>query len=278
MTSPAPLRRNAWGFILLLLLNQTASVWAADAQSGDKRHLAELGPGDSVSMEVYGQPDMTTTVSVSDDGTINVPLAGRVQVAGLSTVEAAQRVEKALRKGQFLVNPHVTLAIVQARSQRVSVLGEVHQPGRYPIEPNTSVFDLLAQAGGVTEIGADVVYILRTDAGGVVNRYPINLKGLANETSAMPTQTLQSGDSLYVPRAQQFYIYGEVTKPDMYRIEPGMMVVQAIARAGGVTPRGSERRVDVKRTGKDGNYVTAHAKLSDLVQPDDVITVKESIF
>jgi len=278
MTSPASSRRNAWGLIVLLLLNQTVLVWAADSQSGDKRYLAELGPGDSVSMEVYGQPDMTTIVSVSDDGTINVPLAGRVQVAGLSSVDAGQRVERALRKGQFLVNPHVTLAIVQSRSQRVSVLGEVRQPGRYPIEPNTSVFDLLAQAGGVTEIGADVVYILRTDAGGVVNRYLINLKGLANETSAMPTQTLQRGDSLYVPRAQQFYIYGEVTKPDMYRIEPGMTVVQAIARAGGVTPRGSERRIDVKRTGKDGNYVIAHAKLSDLVQPDDVITVKESIF
>jgi polysaccharide export outer membrane protein len=221
---------------------------------------------------------MTTTVSVSDDGTINVPLAGRVQVAGLSAVKAGQRVEDALQEGHFLVHPHVTLAIVQARSQRVSVLGEVRQPGRYPIEPNTSVFDLLAQAGGVTEIGADVVYILRTDASGVVNRYPVNLKGLANEASAMPTQALHSGDSLYVPRAQQFYIYGEVTKPDMYRIEPGMTVVQAIARAGGVTPRGSERRVDVKRTGKDGNYVIAHAKLSDLVQPDDVITVKESIF
>jgi polysaccharide biosynthesis/export protein len=278
MTSYAPRRRNAWVLISLLLLCRAASAWAADALPADKRYLAELGPGDSVSMEVYGQPDMTTTVAVADDGTIGVPLAGRVHVAGLSSVVAAQRVEKALRDGRFLVDPHVTLAIVQSRSQRVSVLGEVRQPGRYPIDPNTSVFDLLAQAGGVTELGADVVFILRTDVNGLVNRYPINIKGLANESSAMSMQTLQSGDSLFVPRAQQFYIYGEVNRPDMYRIEPGMTVIQAIARAGGVTPRGSERRVDVKRNGKAGSYLIAHAKLSDPVQPDDVIHVKESIF
>lgn len=278
MTSPAPWRRNARGFIFLLLLPQAALVWAADMPSSDKRYLAELGPGDTVSMQVYGQPDMTTTVAVADDGTISIPLAGRVQVAGLSSVEAGQRVEKALRDGRFLVDPNVTLAIVQARSQRVSVLGEVRQPGRYPIEPNTSVFDLLAQAGGVTEVGADVVFILRTGPGGAVNRFPINLKGLANAASTTPMQPLQSGDSLFVPRAQQYYIYGEVTRPDMYRVEPGMTVIQAIARAGGVTPRGSERRVEVKRKSQDGNYVIAHAKLGDPVQPDDVINVKESIF
>jgi len=278
MTSPAPWRRNAWGLIFLLLLSHTALAWAADTPSTDKRYLAALGPGDAVSMEVYGQPDMTTTVSVADDGTISIPLAGRVQVAGLSSVDAGRRVEKALRDGQFLVDPHVTLTIVKARSQLVSVLGEVHLPGRYPIDSNTSVFDLLAQAGGVTEVGADVVFILRTDASGAVNRFPINLKGLANGASAISMQPVQSGDSLYVPRAQQFYIYGEVNKPDMYRLEPGMTVIQAVARAGGVTARGSERRVEVKRAGKDGNYVITHAKSSDLVQPDDVINVKESIF
>ncbi|MGA2564974.1 MAG: SLBB domain-containing protein [Steroidobacteraceae bacterium] len=264
--------------IFLLLLGRTALGWAADTPPTDKRYLAALGPGDTVSMEVYGQPDMKTTISVADDGTISIPLAGKVQVAGLSSVDAGQRVEKALRDGQFLVDPHVTLTIVQARSQLVSVLGEVHQPGRYPIDSNTSVFDLLAQAGGVTEVGADVVFILRTDAGGAVNRFPINLKGLANGAGTIPMQPVHSGDSLYVPRAQQFYIYGEVTKPDMYRLESGMTVIQAIARAGGVTTRGSERRVEVKRAGKDGKYVITHAKLSDPVQPDDVINVKESIF
>jgi polysaccharide export outer membrane protein len=250
----------------------------APGAPAEKAPLLQLGPGDSVGIQVYGQPDMSVTIYVSDDGTIPVPLAGPVQVAGLSPAQAGGRIEKALRDGKLLVDPHVTLTVVQSRSQRVSVLGQVGTPGRYPIESNTSVLDLLAQAGGVTENGSEVVYLLRTDKDGKVVRYPINLKGLTDGNKSMPTQSLKGGDSLFVPRAEQFYIYGEVTTPGKFRVEPGMTVVQAIARAGGITPRGSQRRVEIKRRLADGNYETSKPKLSDLVQPDDVIRVKESIF
>ncbi len=257
---------------------QGAAAPAPAAGIGDSAHLAQLGPGDSVSVEVYGQPDMTTTVYVGDNGAISIPLVGSVQVQGLSPVEAATRVEKALKDGQFLVDPHVTITVTQSRSQRVSVLGEVRTPGRYPIEPNTSVLDLLAEAGGVTDTSAYTIYILRADASGREIRYPIDLKGLSDRKDQLPTQTLKAGDSVFVPRADQFYVYGEVTAPGMYRIEPGMTVIQAIARAGGITPRGSEHRVDIKRLGRDGQYIVQHAKLSDLVEADDVVRVKESIF
>jgi polysaccharide export outer membrane protein len=251
---------------------------AATAAVPENRRLVELGPGDQVSLEVYGQPDMNSTLYVGNDGTISVPLAGPVQVSGMTPVIAAKRVESALIHGKFLVAPHVTIALLVGKSQRVSVLGEVRTPGRYTIDPNTSIFDLLAQAGGTTQEGADVVYILRTDADGKVNRYEVDLKALGDRSATGAAQTLESGDEIMVPRAEQFYIYGEVTNPNKYRIERGMTVVEAIARAGGVTPRGSERRVDIKRMGKDGNYIMRHAKASDLVEPNDVIRVKESIF
>lgn len=248
------------------------------AQKDAVSRIIQLGPGDSVSMQVYGQPDMTTTVNVSDDGTIAVPLAGAVQVAGLSPAEASQRIEKALKDGGFLVDPHVTLTVTQSLSQRVSVLGQVGKPGLYPIESNTTIFDLLALAGGALETGSDIIFLLRPDAAGAVQRYPINLKGLDNAKNSIPNQALHGGDTIFVPRAEQFYIYGEVTIPNKYRVEPNMTVIQAIARAGGVTPRGSERRVDIKRLTPGGAYVTVKAKLNDLVKPDDVIHVKESIF
>jgi polysaccharide biosynthesis/export protein len=119
---------------------------------------------------------------------------------------------------------------------------------------------------------------LRPDASGKVQRYPINLKGLDDVSKSIPSQGLRGGDSLFVPRAEQFYIYGEVTTPNKYRVEPGMTVIEAIARAGGVTPRGSERRVDIKRRKPDGSYETFKAKLNTPLQPDDVVHVKESIF
>jgi polysaccharide export outer membrane protein len=240
--------------------------------------IIELGPGDSVSIQVYGQPDMATTVYVSDDGTIPVPLAGPVPIAGLSPSEASKKIEKALKDGRFLIDPHVTLTVMVSRSQRVSVLGQVGKPGVYPIESNTTIFDLLAMAGGALDTGSEEIFLLRKDAAGTLQRYPINLKGLDNSKNAVPAQALRGGDSILVPRAEQFYIYGEVTSPKKYRVEPGMTVVQAIAVAGGVTARGSERRVDIKRLVADGKYVTVKAKLNDLVKADDVIHVKESIF
>jgi polysaccharide export outer membrane protein len=247
-------------------------------QRDQASRLIQLGPGDSVNIQVYGQPDMTTTVYISDDGTIPVPLAGPVQVAGLSPSEASQRIAKALVDGRYLVDPHVTLTVVLSRSQRVSVLGQVSKPGLYAIESNTTIFDLLAQAGGALETGSDLIFLLRSDATGKVQRYPINLKGLDDAKKSIPNQSLRGGDSILVPRAEQFYIYGEVTSPNKYKVEPDMTIVQAIARAGGITPRGSERRVDIKRLSGNGTYVTIRAKLNDLVKPDDVIHVKESIF
>ena len=239
--------------------------------------IIQIGPGDSVSIQVYGQPDMSTVVYVSDDGTIPVPLAGPVQIAGQSPSQASKRIEKALKDGNFLVDPHVTLTVTVSRSQRVSVLGQVGRPGQYPIEANTTIFDLLALAGGALDTGSEDIFLLRSDASGTLQRYPINLKGLEKAKGVIPGQTLRGGDSILVPRAEQFYIYGEVTAPNKYRVEPDMTVIQAIARAGGVTPRGSERRVDIKRL-VEGKYVTVKAKLNDPVKADDVIHVKESIF
>jgi polysaccharide export outer membrane protein len=251
---------------------------APASAAADSRRLLQLGPGDSVSIQVYGQPDMSSTEYVADDGTINVALVGRVQVSGLSPVEAGERVAQALTKGQYLVDPHVTIQIQQSKSQRVVVLGEVRSPGRYVVDPNSSILDLLAQAGGVTDKGADTGYVQRTDAAGNVTRLPVDLKGLSAGSASMSTLKLQGGDSVYVPRADQYYIYGEVTSPNMYRLEPGMTVIEAVARAGGVTVRGSERRIDIKRAGKDGKYVVIHAKPDDHIAADDVIRVKEAIF
>jgi len=122
-----------------------------------------LGPGDVVNIQVYGRPELSSTSYVADDGTLQMPLAGSVQVSGLSPAQASQLLADALKKGKFLVNPQVSIILSQFRSQQVSVLGDVRSPARFPVEARTTVFDLLAQAGGITENGADVIYLLRPD-------------------------------------------------------------------------------------------------------------------
>lgn len=253
---------------------------APEGEAQGTRPLLQLGPGDQVKMDVFGRAEMDTTTYVADDGTIRIPLAGAIPVGGLSPSDAEKRIEAALKKGQYLLDPHVTLTVVLARSQRVSVLGEVRAPGRYAIESNTTVLDLMAQAGGTTDKGSDVIYILRTDSAGNLQRFPVDLKGTMNSQDAAPAvlQTLRAGDSIFVPAAAQFYISGEVHTTGALRLESGMTVLQAIARAGGVNERGSTRRVTIKRRDAKGGYTVFSAKPEEKVLPDDVITVKERIF
>jgi polysaccharide export outer membrane protein len=258
---------------------QSASAVASSDNVSAPGPLSPLGPGDSVMLHVFGETDMDGVLGVADDGTVRIPLAGSVPIKGLSTEEAARRIEKAFKDGGFFVDPHVSLAVTQSQSQRVSVLGEVRAPGRYAVDSKTTIVDLLAQAGGTTELASETIYILRKDQSGNVVRHPADLKDLTESGVGAPARQplLQGGDSVYVPRAQQFFILGEVQKPGMYKLESNMTVLQAVSVAGGVTPRGSDRRVMIKR-GKDGQSTELKGKPDDLVQPDDVIRVKERIF
>lgn len=279
-------RRAGRECLAILLAGCIAACWLpalSRAQTGSEASrelhpLLQIGPGDSLMISVYDQPDMTATVYVSDDGTVPVALAGSVHVAGLSPAGAAKAIEKALRDGKYFNDPHVTITIVQGRSQRVSVLGEVATPNRYSIDSNTTIFDLLAQAGGVKETASSIIYLLRTDKDGHTARYPIDLRIVGDNPASVAAQSLQGGDSLFVPKADEFYIFGEVAAPAKYRLEPNMTIVQAIVRAGGVTARGSRKRIEVKRKGANGEISVLKGNPDDLVQPGDVIRVKESIF
>jgi polysaccharide biosynthesis/export protein len=270
-------RRLTEVFAVGLLLTLSTVCRSADVPpTSEQQHISPLNAGDQVSVQVIGQPD-ATSVFVGDDGTIILPLVGSVQVAGASVAEAAARVAKALKDGGYFVDPHVTIAM-QPRSPVVTVLGEVHNSGRFPITPGTTILDLLAQAGGVKETASDVGYLQRRDESGHINRYPVKLNGLTDLKDSLPTSTLMGGDSLVVPPAGNYYVTGEVTTPGKYSIEPGMTVMQAIVHAGGINERGSEHRIELKRLSKDGQYKVVHAKPGEPIQADDVIRVKESIF
>ncbi len=255
-----------------------APVPEAFLAASEDTPLLLLGAGDIVRVQVAGQPDLSTALQVADDGTLAVPFAGPVAVAGKTPAQAAQQVAAALRSARILVNPQVTLVPDRFQSQRISVLGEVATPGRLPLESRTSVFDALAQAGGTTDNAADIVYVIRTGPDGKVARLPVDLSGLGAAATAPLQVTLRGGDAVFVPRADQFYIYGEVRAANMYRLEPGMTVMQAISRGGGITARGSERRIEIRRRTSNGRFIELEAALTDRVQPGDVIRVKERLF
>lgn len=252
-----------------LLLVMMAAAAAAGAQQGAGPAQAaapRIGPGDTVRVTVFGQPDLATEARVAEQGTIDMPLVGAVKIAGKSRTGAANAIAEALKKGQFLRQPQVTVALTTVRSRQVSVLGLIAHPGRYPLEEaHPSVADLIAAAGGIAPGGADTVTVIRD---GETKR----VKALGDDFA------LQAGDTIYVDRAPVFYIYGEVLRSGAYPVSPHMTVMQAISVGGGITPRGSDRRVKLRRAGADGKVVEKDASLQDVVRPNDVIYVKESIF
>jgi polysaccharide export outer membrane protein len=238
-----------------------------------------LMPGDQISIEVFGNDDLATTVNVGRDGTARMPLAGSVPVSGLSPSDAARSIEKALTDGQFLLNPQVTVNVIQSSSLLVSVLGEVAKPGRYPIEPNSTVLDVIALAGGINEKGSNEIYIIHKNASGVPQREPVDLLRMVDSEGANSPATLviQSGDSIEVPKAT-FFITGQVTRPGEYRVDRDMILFEALARAGGVTPMGSASRVEVQRRGPNDEIIKVKVDKTLRIKSGDVILVKERLF
>jgi polysaccharide biosynthesis/export protein len=225
--------------------------------------VQKLGAGDAVRVTVFQQPDLTTEARISEKGTIGMPLVGEVKVGGLTQTEAGGAIASEYKKGKFLKNPQVNVALTTVRSSQVSVLGLVARPGRYALGANLA--DVVAAAGGIAAGGSEKVTVIRGGQSRTVDLLAKNFR-------------LQNGDTVNVDRAPVFYIYGEVARSGAYRLEPGMTVMQAIAAGGGITPRGSDRRLKLRRPGEGGKVMESDAQLQDTVKADDVIFVKEALF
>jgi len=237
-----------------------------------------LGPGDVVKITVFQNPDMTTEARISEEGKITFPLIGQVEIGGVTPAAAEARIAGRLNAGGFVLNPQVNMVVSQFRSRMVSVLGQVGKPGRYPIEERSAtIADMLATAGGVLPTGGEEVVVVRKK-GDQEEKIVVDLDAGLTSGNLVPNIELENDDTLYVPRAPVFYIYGEVGKPGQYRLERGTTVMQAISAGGGISLRGSDKRVRINRTEPDGKIKTIDVSLSDQVQRNDVIYVRESIF
>lgn len=259
-------------------------VMAGGAGSALAQTASVLAPGDVVKISVYGNPDLTTIVRVSDTGMITFPLIGEVNVGGASTFDAEQTIADRLDSGGFVKNAAVSV-FVQERSatllNSVTLLGQVKVPGKYSLEQQSvegvdTLIGLLAKAGGTTATAADHLFLIRQE-GGASQKQRIDLVDLVRNANMAANVALANGDVVLVPDMDVFYIYGEVQKPGRYRLERDMTVMQAIAVASGMTPRGSEKGIVVNRQ-DGGASQSVKSELTDHVKPNDVVFVKTVIF
>lgn len=260
----------------LFLLCFCGFLFGSQSFAADKRDY-QIGPGDVVRITVYDHPDLTADARVSEAGSIQLPLLGDVVVRGRTTAEAGEQLAALLTRGGFVKQPQVTVMVAQYRSQQISMLGFVGRPGKYPIEQASTLLDLLAQAGGAAPSASDTLILMRANDPANTRR-EIDLTALLEKGDATQNPEVMNGDVIYVPREPRYYIYGEIQRPGAYRIERDMSVIQALSVAGGLTLRGTERRLKVNRRDAAGVLQSMSIKLDDRVLPNYVLYVTESLF
>jgi polysaccharide export outer membrane protein len=245
----------------------TLLVWAQTV-TADEDYL--LGGGDTVTISVYDQPDLSTEARISqDNGTITFPLLGEVAIAGLSPAQAGKKIAGLLERGKFLKNAQVALTVKDFRSQKIPVMGQVNKPGEYSLMGESKVVDLISQAGGLKDDAADVITVVKKDGDKSVKHEIDLLRFYAGDMSQ--NITVSRGDFILVPKMDTFYIHGEVKRPGQYRLERGMTVMQALSVGGGLSERGSLSGMKVTRGKGDGTTKKVDVDLTDKLQPNDVL-------
>jgi len=259
------LRNMLAGLMLGLVLAGAAKASGADYQ---------VGSGDLLKIAAFGYADLSADVRVSQSGNITFPLIGQVAVLGLPTRDIEKLITLRLSEGGFVNGAQVSVQVAEFQSQKVAVMGQVTRPGQYFLDGSTRLLDLLARAGGaVSESAADRVVLLKRNGA----RQEIDLTALL-DGDAQQNPPVSDGDTINVPRAPRFYIYGQVQRPGDYRLERNMTVSRAISASGGLTAKGSERRTIVKRRDAAGKERSSSIKADEVLREDDILYVRESIF
>lgn len=273
-------RLATWSLVLLLA---PALAGRADARQGSY----QIGQGDVLKVAVWAQPELSGEFTVDVAGAITVPLIGAVKAEGHTVEEVERDIRDRLADG-YVVNPQVSIGVAQFKSQRVFVVGEVRAPGVVPLTGALSLVEALTRVGSLTEYAGGELVVIRPPEGKEVTGPVLAGDEGAQEVLRVDVQLLQAkgprsnidlrdGDTIVVPRAEVFYIIGQINTPGSYTYERDMTIVQAISKANGVNEMGTTRRLKILRI-VDGKRTEVKASLNDRILPGDTVVVASRWF
>jgi polysaccharide export outer membrane protein len=244
-----------------------------------------VGAQDVLKITVFDEPSLTGTYRVDPDGSFQYPMLGRIAAGGKRVRDIEQLLRGKLEDG-YIKRAQVVVDVDEFRSRSIFIVGEVRSPGKYPITGEMSLIEALAAAGSTTSSAGSEVLVLHsrnTTAAQVVlpdqaddpNVRRINLTdlqlGRLDENVA-----LMEGDTVFVPKAERFFVTGQVKNPGAYTYDRGLTVLQAISLAGGLTDKGSNRRLKVIRT-LNGKKTEQGIDLYDAIQPGDTLVIPQRL-
>jgi len=271
--------------VVFALLLAAAPHAQAPVAAGEGQANYVVGSEDVLAVTVFNEVQLSGRYRVENDGHFSYPFLGRIKAGGATVAEVAATLKTRLADG-YLRNPQVTVEVEQFRSQSVFVIGEVRTPGKYLLSGAVTLIEALAQAGSTTAQAGGELLILHPKDGargaraatpdrGDADVQRVNLHEIESGRLSRNV-TIHDGDTIFVPKAERFFVTGFVRTPGSYTLEPDMTVLQAISLAGGVTERGSGRRLKVTRV-VNGERKDVDVKPTDMVQAGDTITVRQRL-
>lgn len=238
-----------------------------------------LGPRDVLSISVYGQDDLTKEVRISGDGTVSLPLIGQVKAAGL-TVEKLEQ-ELTTKYKEYIYSPQVSVFIKEFHSKDVSILGEVRRPGVHQLSGDATLLEVVSEVGGLTQEAGNRLVIIRPakEQGAEAETILVDTEKLFGSEGTSLNVDILDGDTIHVPKADFFFVFGEVNHPGSFKLETGgsLTVMKAISLAGGFTDRAAKGKIKITR--EVGNQqMDFRVEMTTTVRPQDIIIVPESFF
>lgn len=218
-------------FFLLNILNPNYLCFANEKVN----NYYFLGPGDVLQISVWGYPELTNIITVRPDGMVSFPLINEIKAVGKTPEEIRQEINQQLCK--ILKDAQVSLTVINFRTINVSVLGEVSKPGLYSLTERVDVLKAISAAGGLTDkAGLKNATIIREEQ----EIISVDLEKLLIQNDLTQNYLLNSGDSLYIPKAftiTNISVAGEVNSPGFYSLEGKVDVLKAMSASGGLTQK-----------------------------------------
>ncbi|MGA1868104.1 MAG: polysaccharide biosynthesis/export family protein [bacterium] len=269
-------------FIILLL----PFIFFSTAHSKEAGEDYIIGPEDVLHVTVWDNEDLSSKVAVSLEGFINFHLIGKIKASGLTTAELAEEITHKLKSG-YINNPQVTIQVIEYKSQKVFIIGEANKPGTYYLTKKTTLIEAISMAGGLRDAGREVI-VVRPKKKGKSRDYAPSSQAEEGEQIKVDIRSalegdlsqniyIHNGDSIFIPKAQSFFIMGEVNSPGKYSLEKGTTILKAISMGGGTTAKAAMGRTKVVRV-VEGKEVKIKVNMDEFVQPNDAIIVPESFF
>jgi polysaccharide export outer membrane protein len=278
--------------ILVATLSWGQSPSAQDAQAARDVFVKayRIGAGDLLEIKVFELEALSQVVRVSEDGSITLPLLGRVEVEGLTQDGVASKLA-GLLAAKYVKNPQVTVFIKEYKSKQVAVIGAVEKPGSYELIGRKNLLQMVSAAGGFTDQATDEIYILREDGTGSAVTIPIDLKDLLVNGNQALNIPIEPNDVINVPvdREIKVFVFGRVTQPGAlkFKLSEKVTLLKAIAQAGGWAEGAKKSAVVITRKDKSGQESQIKVNVKDILsgkrkdiplQEGDVVFVPESFW